>query len=152
MSAWAVLAVAAVAACRMWPIGRLGSSGPRVAVADGPADNSRCHVCHINYEDEELAVDHAKKGIGCESCHGPSDAHCDDENNATPPQRMFPKAKVKPFCMQCHRRAKLVREPTHKPVLAGTATTKKHCTDCHGDHVMGERTVRWDKTTGKLLP
>jgi len=33
----------------------------------GPvADNSRCHVCHINYADEALAVTHARANIRCE--------------------------------------------------------------------------------------
>jgi hypothetical protein len=36
---------------------------------EGPvADNSRCHVCHINYADEELAVEHARANISCEQC------------------------------------------------------------------------------------
>ena len=52
----------------------------------GPAaDNSRCHVCHINYSDEALAVTHARANISCEQCHGASDAHCSDEDNITPP-------------------------------------------------------------------
>jgi len=147
-----VLAVLSLAACRMLGIGSSGASASTIAVADGPVDNSRCHVCHMNYDDEELAVSHAKLGIGCEACHGSSDAHCDDENNAVPPDRMYPADKVNPFCMQCHPRVKLVDEAMHKPLLAGTATQKKHCSDCHGEHVMAERVARWDKVTGELLP
>ena len=29
---------------------------------------------------------------------------------------------------------------------------KKVCTDCHGAHRMAQRSVRWDKVTGKVLP
>ena len=29
--------------------------------------------------------------------------------------------------------------------------TSRGCTDCHGDHRLRLRTVRWDKKTGKLL-
>lgn len=33
-------------------------------VPEGPvADNSRWHVCHMNYEEEELAVEHALANV-----------------------------------------------------------------------------------------
>jgi hypothetical protein len=65
---------------------------------EGPvADNSRCHVCHINYADEKLAVRHARANISCEQCHGTSDAHCSDEDNITPPDIMFPLQKINSF-------------------------------------------------------
>jgi hypothetical protein len=74
----------------------------------GPmADNSRCHVCHINYEDEALTFDHARADIGCEDCHGASDAHCADEDNITPPDTMFPVDKITSFCMGCHTKEKI---------------------------------------------
>lgn len=147
-----VLAVLGLAACRMLGIGSPGASVPGVTVADGPVDNSRCHVCHMNYEDEKLSVTHAKIGVGCEACHGQSDPHCGDEDNVTPPDRMIPADKVNPFCMQCHPLVKLVDKTEHKPVLKAIETNTKRCTGCHGDHVMAERTVRWDKVTRKLLP
>ena len=102
------------------------------------ADNSRCHVCHINYEDEELAVTHARAGVGCERCHGASDAHCSDEDNITPPDIMYPPDKVNSFCKSCHPEGKLGGD-------------KKYCTDCHGEHRLGYRTRKWDKETGKLI-
>ncbi|MFQ6035686.1 MAG: multiheme c-type cytochrome [Sedimentisphaerales bacterium] len=106
---------------------------------DGPvADNSRCHVCHINYEDEELAVVHARANIGCERCHGSSDAHCNDEDNITPPDIMYPAERINSSCKGCHPTAKL-------------GHGKKYCTDCHGDHRLSYRTRRWDKTTGELI-
>ena len=49
----------------------------------GGADNSRCHVCHINFSQEELAVAHARAAIGCAGCHGASDAHIADESWAS---------------------------------------------------------------------
>jgi len=105
----------------------------------GPmADNSRCHVCHINYDGEVLAVTHARADIGCEQCHGASDAHCSDEDNITPPGKMFAKAAINSFCKDCHPKAKLGRG-------------KKYCTDCHGEHRLSHRTRRWDKTTGRLI-
>jgi len=117
--------------------------------AKGPvADNSRCHVCHINYEDEKLAVIHARANVGCEKCHGASDAHCSDEDNITPPEIMVPRAKIIPSCMTCHPKTKIDIK-SHKELLAGGS--KKVCTDCHGKHRMGHRTRRWDKATGKLI-
>jgi len=106
---------------------------------DGPvADNSRCHVCHINFSREWLSVTHAKNDVGCEDCHGSSDKHCSDEDNITPPDKMFAKEAINSFCKGCHPDGKL-------------AGGKKYCVDCHGKHVMEHRTRRWDKKTGKLL-
>ena len=48
----------------------------------------------MNFEDEELAVVHAHNGIGCTKCQGQSAAHCDDENNVTPPDIMSPKEAI----------------------------------------------------------
>jgi len=117
----------------------------------GPtADNSRCHVCHINYSDEVLAVTHARANISCEQCHGSSDAHCGDEDNITPPDNMFPPEKIRPFCMGCHTKEK-IDIAVHKTVLAKTDHKEAVCTNCHGEHRLGYRTRKWDKSTGKLI-
>jgi len=113
----------------------------------GPvADNSRCFVCHLNYAQESLAVDHAKANIGCAKCHGASDAHIADESwawgeNGTAPDIMYPRPKINPFCMGCHPKDKIDTEQ-HKPLFAGDAE-KKYCTDCHGDHRLAERKCKW---------
>jgi len=118
-----------------------------------PVSNSRCHVCHMNYEDEPLAVYHAEHGVGCESCHGESDAHCGDENNITPPDRMYPRHTIARSCMACHGLSKLQRKPKeHAAILPDPKKAEKVCTDCHGKHRLEHRTTRWDKATGKLLP
>jgi len=105
----------------------------------GPlADNSRCYVCHINYQDDELTSLHAKADIGCERCHGASDAHCSDEDNITPPDIMYPAEKINSFCKSCHPDAKL-------------GGGKKYCTDCHGEHRLNHRTRKWDRETGNLI-
>ncbi|UCG46162.1 MAG: ammonia-forming cytochrome c nitrite reductase subunit c552 [Phycisphaerales bacterium] len=117
----------------------------------GPlADNSRCHVCHINYAEEKLAVTHARAEVGCEDCHGPSYAHCGDEDNVTPPDTMYPVEKINPACMGCHTKEK-IEVDEHRPFLAAIAANEKVCTNCHGEHRLGYRTRRWDKTTGKLI-
>lgn len=110
------------------------------------ADNSRCFVCHINYVKEELAVDHALADIGCAKCHGVSDEHIADESwawgkNGTPPEIMYPRAKINPLCLGCHERNKL-NPKKHKDFLAGTGK-EKYCTDCHGDHRLAKRKCKW---------
>ena len=121
---------------------------------DGPAgpmaDNSRCHVCHINYADEVLAVTHARVDVSCEDCHGPSDAHCSDEDNITPPDVMFAAAKIKPFCMGCHPKEK-IDIAVHKGLASDPDPMKGKCVDCHGEHRLSYRTRKWDKETRKLI-
>ena len=110
------------------------------------ADNSRCHVCHMNYIQEDIAVIHARVNIGCADCHGDCDAHIADESwawgeNGTPPGIMYPLAKINSFCMGCHPRDNIDTEQ-HKPLFAGTAE-KKYCTDCHGNHRLAHRKCKW---------
>ena len=114
----------------------------------GPvADNSRCHVCHINYIQEDIAVIHARANIGCADCHGQSDAHIADESwawggNGTAPDIMFPQAKINPFCMGCHTEDK-IDGIQHRDVLAGKDPEHKYCTDCHGEHRLARRRCKW---------
>lgn len=117
----------------------------------GPvADNSRCHVCHVNYEGEALTLIHARADVGCEDCHGASDAHCSDEDNVTPPDTMFAQDKVKSFCMGCHTKEKIGID-VHNSVMAEADPDKALCTACHGEHRLAHRTRRWDKVTRELI-
>lgn len=133
----------------------------------GPvADNSRCFVCHANYDfsEEKLVFQHAKANIGCVRCHGHSSPHSTDENGLTPPDRMFAGPHVRFNCLGCHdwvklvasdqakaARADLKEKPDHQAVLDGRNREKPWCTDCHGEHRLGHRTRKWDKRTGKLV-
>ncbi len=122
------------------------------AESSGPvADNSRCYVCHMNFEVDDFAVTHASADVGCEECHGASYAHADDEDNITPPDTMFAKEDVNAFCLECHEENGL--EPNaHLAVLTGTATAEeKYCTQCHGEHRLSHRTRLWNKKTGELI-
>jgi hypothetical protein len=109
------------------------------------ADNSRCHVCHINYTQDSLAITHAKADMGCATCHGESDEHIADESwasggNGTAPDKMYPKDKVIPFCLGCHK-AETLPVTEHEVVLVGD--TIKVCTDCHGNHRLPKRRCKW---------
>ena len=122
--------------------------------------NLFCTVCHYGFDEEELALNHKLAGIGCERCHGESERHRSDENNITPPEIMYPEAKINPTCMMCHPRGEINRIKDHEPLLAGAKTIfdpkdvsqKVYCTGCHAKgHRINVRTIRWNKATGELL-
>ncbi|MBN1342033.1 MAG: hypothetical protein JXQ73_05095 [Phycisphaerae bacterium] len=165
-SLW-ILALSAMAigvhACA--PKGSSATPGAKIAPAPGdghdggvsvyhptqrPASNGRCYVCHINYEEEELATLHAKAGVGCEKCHGASDAHCSDEEGLTAPRYMYAPAKVNGSCLKCHPRDRIDIKP-HASLFDAAKPSGKLCTDCHGKHRLSKRTRNWDKATGKLI-
>jgi Zn finger protein HypA/HybF involved in hydrogenase expression len=126
--------------------------------------NPYCKVCHLDFDEEELALQHEVWGIGCERCHGESFRHRSDEANVTPPEIMYLKERVNPSCMSCHPRQDIQDTKDHDPILeAGLSSfeeatpsgkdAKKYCTDCHGSkhRVMRVRAAHWDKATGALL-
>lgn len=122
----------------------------------GPvADNSACHVCHTNYEEEPFAVSHAEADVGCVECHGKSYPHRNDEDNVTPPDVIFPPEKIKANCATCHDTHDapavevIARWQQRCPAKSDPKTLL--CTDCHGQHRLKLRTVRWDKTTRRLI-
>jgi len=115
-------------------------------LAEGGADNSRCHVCHMNYTQDSLALTHAAADMGCNSCHGECDEHIADESwawggNGTAPDIMYTLDQINPFCTGCHDKDTLEGE-MHEAVLAGTSK-QKYCTDCHGDHRLTSRKCKW---------
>lgn len=126
------------------------------------ADNSRCHVCHLNFAMEELAVRHAREDIGCTDCHGDCDAHIDDESWAsggpgTPPDVMYAPGSIDPACGKCHdthdapAREILERWFDRWPQISDAS--KIVCTECHGHHRVNPklRKAWWDKKTGKPI-
>lgn len=119
------------------------------------ADNQSCHVCHTNFQDEELATVHAVDGVGCIKCHGESLAHRNDENNTTPPEVMYPANSIETACGKCHEThdvpAKKVLARWQERCAGKKEISQAICTDCHGHHRMAVRSVIWDKKTGKLL-
>lgn len=119
------------------------------------ADNQSCYVCHANYQEEEMVHQHAVGDIGCIQCHGPSLAHRNDENNTTPPDKMYPTAAIDKSCAECHDThdvsAQKVLTRWRERCAEKADPAKIVCTDCHGYHRLKVRTVRWDKATGKLL-
>ncbi len=123
-------------------------------VAEG-ADNSHCLVCHANYRREPLAARHAQAHMGCVVCHGDSFEHRNDENNTTPPEKMFARDAIDDACAKCHKRHDVPPRQIVARLKARGLTTDDPdaivCTDCHGDHRLKIRTVNWNKKTGELL-
>ncbi len=105
--------------------------------------NSACMVCHIDFDDEELTVQHRKADVMCAACHGACLQHMNDEMAATRPDLLFGRAEVDKMCLQCHgehKNQKAVddffkewegrRRPNGQLITKGAV-----CTDCHGRHV-----------------
>lgn len=118
-------------------------------------DNAPCFVCHANFEDEPLSTRHFKAKIGCTDCHGESLAHRSDENNTTPPEKMYAPEEIEPACKQCHKThnasAREVVEVYLKRCPDVSDPKKLTCTNCHGRHRMYHRTIIWNKRTGELI-
>jgi len=118
------------------------------------ADNSFCYVCHLNYENEKekLVTVHEPEGVGCETCHGMSAQHSQDEDSLVPPDVIFASNKVASFCIQCHEKRDLLEgDEAHEKFFAGETEPDKTCTNCHDmKHSLKVRTRRWDKDTRKI--
>lgn len=118
-------------------------------------DNFACYVCHGNYEDEELVVSHGKEEVGCVDCHGQSYAHRNDEDNVTPPDKMYAPEDVDKMCGTCHKMhnapARNVIQRWQQRCPAKTNPEAIVCTDCHFQHRLRFRTVWWDKRTRELV-
>ena len=129
----------------------------REAVAKDPADNSFCLVCHLNYEEETLVKDHKPVGVGCETCHGISDKHSEDEDGLVPPDILYVKAGVDQFCLACHPQEEMAGPDEHKGLFVevgsadATEASGKTCAECHAaEHQLKVRTRRWNKQTRVL--
>ncbi len=122
---------------------------------DLKVDNFACYVCHGNYDGEEMVVSHGVEAIGCIDCHGKSYEHRNDEDNITPPDKMYPLEAVDKMCAVCHDMhdapARKVLEKWQERCPEKTDPKEIVCTDCHYQHRLDRRTVRWDKKTGELI-
>ena len=119
-------------------------AGADAGHASSAADNSECLICHMDFKAELISARHERERIRCTDCHGPSLAHGDDEMNITPPDKLFGRAEVVPFCKTCHRSHKKGkayddfvkkwhsrRRPNGRMILDDSV-----CTDCHGNHAV----------------
>ena len=137
----------AAASCAPKPQTRAGwpaALGPVPKTPRRPASNEECLVCHMDFKKEEIAVEHAKAGVGCFTCHGPSAAHGNDEANIVTPDVTFGRAEITAFCKTCHETHET--GPKYKAFLKTWSDKRRPngrivsaesvCTDCHGNHAV----------------
>jgi len=118
--------------------------GPVPKLPRQAASNEDCLVCHMDFKEEAITVEHVKVGVGCVACHGPSAAHGDDEANIVTPDVTFGRAEVTPFCQTCHeghttgpKYKAFVKTWTGKRRPNGRfVSAESVCTDCHGHHAV----------------
>lgn len=120
-----------------------GGSGAASAPRKALDRNTDCGMCHMNFLDEPLSVEHARHGIACADCHGPSQAHTTDERFETPPDRVFAPGEVDGYCRKCHsgrhkaEPARLIErwlEAAGTGVVSDKDESPGRCTACHGKH------------------
>ncbi len=95
------------------------------------AGRTACAECH----DEVVAklAGGSHKNVGCESCHGPSQAHIED------PVGVTPKIDDPRFCLRCHQ-ANFSR-PAKFPQIDGAnhhGDQSQKCITCHQPHAPKE--------------
>lgn len=114
-----------------------GSQAPQ-APQTGYVGAETCVVCHENYDKTIEATKHGFKANvltpaakqGCESCHGPGEAHVNDPANVKPIQLARVSAEVaNAQCATCHSRGAhaLWEGSQHE-------NRKVACRDCHSVH------------------
>jgi uncharacterized CHY-type Zn-finger protein len=117
--------------------------------------NATCYVCHANYEQEPLVQWHAKANYACSDCHGESIAHKNDENNITPPDKMYAPDEIDAACRKCHtshdiQPAEVVRRWREH---IGDTKTDVLCEKCHEGHDVPAADVvrKWQKQGGQKI-
>jgi hypothetical protein len=92
------------------------------------AGKKECEVCHA--EVFEHLLKHEHKGLSCEGCHGPAQAHVDDPEN----DKHKPDKRNAVACLRCHE-ASPSRPKWLKQVALKEHYTGQKCTECHVPHM-----------------
>ena len=114
------------------------TQAPPAPLLPGYAGTDTCVVCH---EPEDKSVTHSRHGqvkdprspaatLGCESCHGPGQAHVDDDAKGKIKKfKELKPAEVSETCLTCHNRG------THAGwEVSAHAARNLTCTTCHSVH------------------
>jgi DmsE family decaheme c-type cytochrome len=121
----------------------------------GYAGSDVCVLCHTDQEDTLKGTAHARANhprspaaaYGCESCHGPGQAHVDDDakGNIRKFAQMKP-ADVSQTCLSCHNRG------THAGWEGSTHEARNlSCGTCHSVHTPASFEHQLVKTTEREL-
>ena len=128
---------------------------PAPAPSGAYAGMDVCLTCHADYEKTFPASKHGQAAnlrtpaakFGCESCHGPGQAHVDDEAKGN--IRRFDAIKpteVNQTCLTCHNRG------THAGWEGSTHEARNlSCTTCHSVHQPQSLEFQLKKTTEMQL-
>jgi DmsE family decaheme c-type cytochrome len=125
------------------------------ALPSGYAGSDACVLCHTDQETSLKGTKHGQTAdprspaakLGCESCHGPGQAHVDDEakGKIAKFKEMKP-AEVNRTCLTCHDRG------THAGWEGSTHDARNlSCTTCHSVHKPASFTHQLVKATETQL-
>ena len=89
------------------------------------AGKKACEECHA--DEYKKLMTHEHKGLACESCHGPGEAHAQDPSKENIEKSGFA------VCLRCHE-ANPSRPKWHKQIVSKTHYTGSKCTECHVPH------------------
>jgi DmsE family decaheme c-type cytochrome len=125
------------------------------ALPSGYAGSDQCVLCHTDQEASLKGTKHGQAAnprspaakLGCESCHGPGQAHIDDEakGKIAKFKEMKP-AEVSGTCLTCHDRG------THAGWEGSTHEARNlSCATCHSVHKPASFTSQLVKSTEMQL-
>ena len=93
------------------------------------AGKKACEECHS--DEYQKLLKHEHKGLACESCHGPGEAHAQDPRKENIDRSNFA------ACVRCHE-ANPSRPKWHKQIVSKNHYTGTKCTECHVPHSPSE--------------
>jgi len=127
------------------PQSQVATPSPKPATSpSGYAGADTCAICHQaevnafpNDPHSKLALEHNGKGVTCESCHGPGQAHVESGGVAN---KIFQFSKATPKqveekCLSCHAG----EHPNFERTAHGDAGVS--CISCHSMHKFEPQTV-----------
>ena len=91
------------------------------------AGKKACEECHS--DESQKLMKHEHKGVACESCHGPGEAHAQNPDDPNVKMAVLHYS----LCLRCHE-ANPSRPKWHKQIVSKDHYTGSKCTECHVAH------------------